>query len=407
VASLVLVTYSLWLAIVFKNNRDPRDFTIIDTTILHHCHASSVIHVDPTYHYPPPNVGYDGAFYYLIALDPLHAACYLDKASYRYTRILYPITARLLALGQANWIPATLILTNLLAIAGGTLALALWLRRRDLSPWFALIYGFYPGLFVSLWRDLTEPLSYAFVALAVYLFDSIGSSGAAERSVKAAGRGLKPTGRSLKPAGRSLKPGRRQLVWLTGLCFALAVLARETALVFAVVYGLALLRRNRGAGIELLGIALLPFLVYKLILLVWLGSAGIEQTVDYPLGGLIHYWPWAGEYQDLALAVVLPALVCAVMGLWALARRIWTPEVVCLLLNILPFVVLLPAVSYAEYFATGRATTGVILAALLCLPALDRLTAGNRSWLWISSVFWLLPWYSLVPQGLFWADPKL
>jgi hypothetical protein len=388
VAALVLIVYGLWLTVVFKNGRDPRDFTIIDTTILNRCHASSIIHVDPRYHYPPPNVGYDGAFYYLIALDPAHAACYLDKASYRYTRILYPITAKILALNRAGWIPATLILTNLLAIAGGTLALAFWLRRKGLSPWFALIYGFYPGLFVSLWRDLTEPLSYALVALAVYLFDF----------------------------------GGRRRVWWAGLCFALAILARETAIVFTVVYGLFLLwrywregvrsaKRHFGAAVrpagQLLAIALVPFLIYKIFLLVWLGSPGIEQTVDYPLGGLIHFWPWPGEQQDLALTVVVPALVCAAVGLWALARRIWTAGVVSLLLNVLLFVLLLPFVSYYEYFATGRATAGVILAALLSLPAIDRLTTRNRSWLWISSVLWLMPWYALVPQALFWADQKL
>jgi hypothetical protein len=373
VAALVLAVYSLWLAVVFKNGRDPRDFTIIDTAILNRCHASSIIHVDPRYHYPPPNVGYDGAFYYLIALDPAHAACYMDKAAYRYTRILYPITAKILALNQTDWIPPTLILTNLLAIAGGTLALALWLRRKNLSPWFALIYGFYPGLFVSLWRDLTEPLSYALVALAVYLFDS----------------------------------GGKRRVWWAGLCFALAILARETALVFAVVYGLALVLRNRREGVRLLAIALLPFLVYKLVLLAWLGSLGVEQTVTYPLGGLIYFWPWPGEQQDLALAVVVPALVCAAVGLWAIARRLWTREIVSLLLNVLLFVLLLPFVSYYEYFAAGRATAGVILAALLSLPTIDRLTGRNRSWLWISSVLWLLPWYSLFPQALFWADQKL
>jgi hypothetical protein len=50
VAGLVLGIYALWLVAVFNNGRDPRDFTIVDTTMLNRCHASSVIHVDPRYH---------------------------------------------------------------------------------------------------------------------------------------------------------------------------------------------------------------------------------------------------------------------------------------------------------------------------------------------------------------------
>jgi len=44
------------------------------------------------------------------------------------------------------------------------LALAFWLKRRGLSPWFALVYGLYPGLFIAMTLDLTEPLAYARLA---------------------------------------------------------------------------------------------------------------------------------------------------------------------------------------------------------------------------------------------------
>jgi hypothetical protein len=374
VAGLVLVVYGLWLAVVFGAGRDPRDFIIINRAMVESCHASSVIHVDPRYHYQPNNLAYDGAQYYLIALDPLHAACYLDNPGYRYTRILYPIAARLLALNQLNWIPATMILINLLAIAGGALTIALWLRRKGVSPWFALVYGFYPGLFVSLWRDLTEPLSYGLAALAVYLFDF---------------------------------GGKWRVRW-AGLAFALSILARETALVFAVVYGLALLRGRRWRdGAELLGLALLPFVVYKLFIFTHLRTGSIAQLTDYPFGGLFQYWPWPQEQIDLALVVALPGIVCAAVVLWALARRLWTVEVMSFALNVLGFVILLPGGAYIEYYATGRASAGVILAALLALPALDKLTARNRTWLWTSNILWFMPWHSLVPLAVLWADPKV
>src|SRR5947209_4900533 len=48
-------------------------------------------------------VGYDGRFNYYIARDPLlHSGppTYFDDAAYRYQRILYPLLAAVLALGQ-------------------------------------------------------------------------------------------------------------------------------------------------------------------------------------------------------------------------------------------------------------------------------------------------------------------
>jgi hypothetical protein len=375
----VLLVYSVWLGVVFANGRDPRDFTIINQKMVDSCRDSSIIRIDPSYHYPPPNVGYDGAFYYMIALDPLHAACYLDNPNYRYTRILYPMTAKVLALNQPDWIPTTLILTNLIAIAGGTLALAAWLRRKNASSWLALLYGFYPGLFVSLWRDLTEPLSYGLVALAVYLFDFGDRSGST---------GL-------------------QRARLAGLCFAAAILARETALVFAIVYVLALVsQRHWRESLQLGAIAFLPFLVYKLLIGLWLSSGAVPEEAHYPFGGLLHYWPFPNEQIDLTLVVVLPGLVCTAVALLALARRRWTTEVVSLFANLLVLVILLPSAAYVEYYATGRATTGVILAAILSVPLLDSVTSKNRGWLWVSSLFWFMPWYFLVPFAAVWADPR-
>jgi hypothetical protein len=49
---------------------------------------------------PQGTEGYDGQFAYQIALRPLSAAPYLDVPAYRYQRILYPMLARLLALGR-------------------------------------------------------------------------------------------------------------------------------------------------------------------------------------------------------------------------------------------------------------------------------------------------------------------
>jgi len=372
VAALVLLLYSSWVAAQLYAGHDVRDFIFLNKSFVQQSKVSSAITIDPHYHYLSGG-GYDGQFSYFIAADPLHARYYLDTkangaagADYRYTRILYPLTARLLALGQVALIPYTLILINLLALAGGTLALALWLRRKALSPWFALVYGLYPGLFVSLQRDLTEALAYAFVALGVLLFDGAG---------------------------------RRRLLW-AGLAFALASLTRETSAIFPLVYGLSLWfgshdperphARWRQTAL-FLGTSLAPIALYKLLLWAWLGVIGQTGGLypdPIPFGGLLFYWPWHANQIEELVAVVLPAVLCGIVALRALRRGERHVEVWSLLANVLLFAVFLNHKSYIEYFASGRIAAGVVLAALLCLPRFDRVTNRNRWWLWGSALLW-------------------
>ena len=219
VAAVVLLLYGIWLGILLPHSHGARDFINIGRLYILRGHGSTLIHPDPYTDSLANPGGFDGQFAYYIALDPLHATTYLDQPSYRLARILYPLLARALALGQPAAIPYTLLAVNWLALGGGTLALAAWLRRHNISAWFALIYGLYPGFLESLRYDLTEPLCYGLVALAIYLIDAAGP---------------------------------RRVLW-AGLAFALAALARESALFFAIPYGLAqLLARPAPAPAQLL-----------------------------------------------------------------------------------------------------------------------------------------------------------
>ena len=373
VAVAVLALYGLLLLRLPGANGDPRDFVLIGSKFIDRPGPSSVITPDPAYHYTV--TGYDGQFCYYIALDPINARYYIDVPAYRYTRILYPITARLLALGQPTLIPYTLIALNWLAIGGGTLAVAAWLRRKGRSPWFALVYGCYPGMLIALQRDLTEPLAYALVALAVYLFDF---------------------------------GGRYRLLW-AGIGFALAALARETAALFAIVYALALLlEAGSGEGWRarlaanwrratlLLGLALGPLLLYKGFLLLWLGSLGLPSDLSVqvlPFRGILVLWPWQTNQIAALLCIIAPAMLCAGVGVWALWKRAAGIEVWALLANVLLFVVLLAPPPYIEIFGSERVTMGVVLAACYCLPTFDRLTNRRRWWFWGSTALWqaLLP----------------
>jgi hypothetical protein len=354
-------------------------------------------------------------------------------------------------------------MVNWLALGGGTLALAAWLRRKGLSPWLALLFGLYPGLFIALRLDLTEPLGYAFVALGVYLFD--------------------------------YGPTRRRVLW-AGLSFALGVLARETTAVFPAVYALALLvgpvvgrtsppappgaqpcaptrgggspvaagegalpragvvvgrggalkhaanalgggwtspptlpRRGEGSQREardgdgrgegslmatggriwpwlaslranwrpsamLLGVALTPYLLFKVFLAVWLGSSGVPTDalpLLIPFQGLLVLWPWHGEQLAEIETTVLPALLCAGLAVWALLRRQRRVEIAALLLNIQLFIVMLNPYASDYLVSEERVTTGVVLAALLCLPIFARLGRPGRLIFCASAAIWIAP----------------
>lgn len=119
--------------------------------------------------------GYDGQFYYLLALDPFSpqpalSGAHFDIPAYRAQRILYPFLAWALSLGgRPALVPIMLVAVNLAAIiAIGWLAATL-AERQGAQPIWGLLLALYPGLLLSLARDLAEPLAIA-LALAALLF---------------------------------------------------------------------------------------------------------------------------------------------------------------------------------------------------------------------------------------------
>ena len=65
--------------------------------------------------------GYDGQFYYRLALDPFNwnrtAFGITMDQSYRYTRFGYPVLAWLASFGQHQLVPVVLVAINLLGVA--------------------------------------------------------------------------------------------------------------------------------------------------------------------------------------------------------------------------------------------------------------------------------------------------
>ena len=123
--------------------------------------------------------GYDGQFAYQIARDPLGASRFLDVPAYRYQRILYPLVAWALALGQGALVPWALIAVNWLALVAGTWLTEEIVTGRGVSRWYALSYGLFAGLMMAVRLDLTEPLAYALAQAAVLSYERGKLRGAA------------------------------------------------------------------------------------------------------------------------------------------------------------------------------------------------------------------------------------
>jgi hypothetical protein len=112
-----------------------------------------------------PSSGYDGQFYYRLALDPAnwHATAFgitMDQ-SYRYTRIGYPVLAWIFSLGQHQLVPVVLVAVNLLAVAVMAMLGAMFARESGRHALWGLAFVAYFGLVISVGRDTAEPLAEA------------------------------------------------------------------------------------------------------------------------------------------------------------------------------------------------------------------------------------------------------
>jgi len=382
VAVVVLVFHAAWIGAYFAAGHEIRDFLKLGPYWFFQSDASETITLDPTYDYPQnrdadrAGFGYDGQFYYFIAVDPENAHHYIDDPPYRYSRILYPMLARGTALGDPGAIPYAMLALNWLAIGVGTAAAAAWLRRRGLSPWLGLAFGLFPGALIVLQRDLTEVMGYSLAMTAVYLFDY---------------------------------GGRRGVLLAAGM-FALAGLARETTLLFPIILGASIIGGRPNAtpvagtrdrviqALKFWSVALLPIGAWTIFLWTWLGPAetGLNDLGAPFLGLFTGAWePYRQPVMLVFLAV--PALLCSAVALTQLQRSEGRTESVLLLANVLFIIVLAAEIIWsASYTTMGRASLAILLAALLCLPWVRR--RERRAQRAFAAAFAL--WFALTPVVL-------
>jgi hypothetical protein len=307
--------------------------------------------------------GYDGQFVYYIARDPSTAAQYLDVPAYRFQRILLPILGRMVAFGQESLIPWTLLLINLISLAGGTWLLEQLLVQQKVSRWYALTYGLTVGIFASVRLSLSEPLAYALVLGGITL-------------------------------------AIRERWGLSAIIFALAALTKETTLFFVAGYGLYLLVGRRWRTAVLFGaIALIPFFVWQIILRSTLGSVGVGS--GGALATSFEIIPFAGIARILTdtppqsragiiaifSTILIPFVVVpTVWGLWRcwvdVCKHTWTAYSWLVLTNaaIMPFV---PFSTYREPLGILRFIVGLQIAIILYAAERHKTRVLRNSTIWI------------------------
>jgi hypothetical protein len=299
---------------------------------------------------PAGNMGYDGQFAYYIARDPVGALAYLDNPAYRYQRILYPVLARVLSLGQPALVPWMLVLINVVSISGSTELLGRLLERRGLNRYLALLLPLWLGQVFALRADLSEPLCYLFVVIALWCHE-------------------------------------RDLHLPAAVALAASALAKEGGFLFLPAFVLVmLLQRRWWPAVRYALVVLLPYAVLQIGLYVWLGRPGLSGA-----GGRFELIPFYGftftqpavARAYLVLFIAIPIAALLVGAAWQLLRTPRSLYAWALLVNCL-LIVFIARRTAVDVLAVFRTATGVVIAALLFCGA-HRL----RRLAWVLHAIWL------------------
>jgi hypothetical protein len=170
--------------------------------------------------------GYDGQFFYRLAINPLNLAhtaygITVDRP-YRYMRIGYPALTWLLSLGQHSLVPIMLVVVNVAAIGAMGYLGGIFARDSGRHALAGLLLASYFGLLTSLSRDTAEPLAAACLLaglLAVrgrrpVLAALLLAYGALTRETVMAAVAAIAIMRVIGIARRTQRPGRDDLTWV-------------------------------------------------------------------------------------------------------------------------------------------------------------------------------------------------
>jgi hypothetical protein len=281
--------------------------------------------------------GSDGQFPYYMAAYGTQSVSKMDlPPAHRYQRILYPVLAAILALGQRALIPWSMLLINLIALVIGSGLTAYWLARYTRgSPWLALLSVLWGGSLISLRFDMLEPLAMV-LGLAALVFYS------------------------------------EDRIVLALIAAALTGLAKDAGLVLIAALVIhAFLTKRRRVAFGLAGAAVIPYVAWAVIIHFWLRDMSSvlqpeRQLSIIPFGGL------AGSFSPVFLTLgllwtILPTLILGYVVGSRLIRQessrthveSWLLITSCLL------IVVVPAGTFSDLPSMLRYSQPLILAAIL------------------------------------------
>ena len=210
-------------------------FTLLRLAVAGHGNIASFILVERAFANPSllpkgvpvlPANGYDGQFFYRLALNPsdLHREAYgitLDN-TFRLQRIGYPVLAWLVSIGQHAWVPAALVVVNIVAIGALGFIGGLFARDCDRHAMWGLLLAGYFGFVFSLSRDTAEAVEAACMLAGLLAYQRgrplvaavLLAYGALTRETVLVAVGAIALARVIGILRRKLRPGLTDLSWL-------------------------------------------------------------------------------------------------------------------------------------------------------------------------------------------------
>jgi hypothetical protein len=317
----------------------------------------------------PNAAGYDGQFYYRLALNPFDWArtaygITMDQ-SYRYTRIGYPVLAWLVSFGQHQLVPYVLVLINLVGVAAIAVLGGMFARESGRHALWGLAFAAYFGLVISVGRDTAEPVAEACMlgGLLAYrrsrylLTGGLFAFGSITRETILLAPAAIAVVRLIAVARRRARPGLADLTWVAP---AAAYGVLEVA-VHVVVKGKFPLLANGSRNLTT------PFTAMYDALKVAVGHINTAHLSQIDIVLLEYATLAVFIVAGLAVIVVTTApvherlaFVCFVLELGLLSSQIWTST-----------------------FGDGRSLIEPYLMALILLLATPRRHLSSRNLAWI------------------------
>lgn len=307
--------------------------------------------------------GYDGQFAYYIARDGANAVPYIDGATLRYQRILYPVLARALAIGNADLVPYTLIFINIVSHAVAVGACAYLITRYKKSAWWALTLAIWVGMIHAVRLDLNEPLCIALALCAVVAYVN-------------------------------------ERFRLTLFLLILSTLTKEIGLVFAGALALhAFFNGKRGWSILIFAAPVIAFLTWWAVMYVTFDTL----PTRYPAARNLRIIPFNGFFAEdsppemfmLALWLAIPTLILFIAATLKILRIRKIHLSSALMLAASAWVMFLPDVTWVDPVAAYRVATPLVACGLVFLAE------HHARWLkWASAIWGLSFLVAMITPGM-------